>query len=148
MRPSIVRLSRALQRREYNNEKYHRLFYFSRATSRASVNSRFARPSRILRPYPGVKFPTNFQERARGRRDEERRRKRLPFYLREILLRRESTRRSEKRARASARLQGGKDIPRGADRTCTKSHNLHFHPSSHEVVNPRSPGRNFGKHRR
>lgn len=60
----------------------------------------------------------------------------LPFYLHEILLRRESTRRS----RAAARR---KDIPRVLlvgliERVPSQPY---FHPSSHEVVNSRSPGR-------
>lgn len=121
----------------YNNDKYHRPSYFSKNDTCASVHFRFVHSGQIpsLSRRDSVKFLTIRISRVRGKGD------RLPFYLYEILLRQKSTRRSGIRAVAAAARR--KDIPRAPlvgliERVPSQPY---FCPSSHELVNPRSPGR-------
>jgi len=116
------------QCRRYNNDKYYRPFYFSSDISRFRkfpVRAPRANPFLIPAATALNSWRCEFQERGEG----------LPFYLHEILLRQESTRRS--------RVCRRKDIPRAPlvrliERVPSQPY---FHPSSHEVVNSRSPGR-------
>lgn len=119
-----------------------------RSAALTSVNSRFVRRGQIpsLSRRDGVKFLTIRISRVR---EERRGEDRLPFYLHEILLRRESTRRSGKRGSGtggSKKKRHSTSSPRGADRTCTES--TLFSPLESRGGKSLVPRANFGKHRR
>lgn len=127
------------QCREYNNDKYYRSFYFSNDTScfrKFPVRAPRANPFLIPTATALNSSRCEFQERGES----------LPFYLHEILLRRESTRRSRAAALATRRKDIPRASPRGADRTCTES--TLFSPLESRGGKFLVSRANFGKHRR